>query len=104
SGDDVRRGGRLAMEGNTPQPQAQRMPVDAGDDAEREHRVAEQRAGDRSTLDGREAAAQAGEQQRAAGIIVIDAGDRSLVACDETEAIAALDRAERRDMEDLLGA
>ena len=79
------------------------MPMDAG-----YHRQAEQGVGQQGTQRGargrrHKAAAQAGHEERALRIIVIDAGERPIRGIEKPEPVAACDGAKRRNMELLFG-
>ena len=75
--------------------------MDAQDDAQRHQRVAEKRARERRCRQHLGAPRDAGMQQVALLVRVIDARQRSSLPLKKAEAIAAVHGAKRRDMQHL---
>src|SRR5512147_2755892 len=99
----------LVEEGHALDPELQRLPVNACDDAEREGRIRGQGTRQRAAGHGRQIAGDRGEQQRTAVVVVVDAPDPApgmagvRLRKHEAEAVAAFDAAEGRDVKDLAG-
>ncbi len=103
----VRRKG-LGVEGHALAPELEGLPVDARNDAEAVHGVTQQGHAGAGGGERLQDAADAGFDQRALGVVMVDAQKHAVCAraraAHESEAVAALHRAERRDVEHLAGA
>ena len=75
--------------------------MDSDDDGQRHRRVAEEAAQHGAVVERLAAAADRGRQHQALGVVVIHIDMGMFVVQPEAEAIAAFDRQEGRDMEDL---
>jgi hypothetical protein len=97
----------LVAERNPLEPEAKGLPVDAGDYAQGQSGVAQQGSAQACRGDGLQRSAEAGLDQGAVGVVMVDAGNDALptvvVGAHEPETILAIRAAERGHVEDLVG-